>query len=58
MRLDERKTAQDSRKFQGSVTLSLGDDIADRFWQSGRSVLHSRETLLSMMQDLDRVMAA
>ena len=33
-----------------------GDEVAKRLWQSSTSVLRSRESLLSMMQDLSRVM--
>jgi hypothetical protein len=44
-------------KFLRSVGLSLGGDIAEPLWQSSMSVLRSRQSLLSMMQDLTRVMA-
>ena len=36
----------------------LGDDDAERLWQSSLTVLQSRDALLSMLGDLDRVMAA
>jgi 2-methylcitrate dehydratase PrpD len=44
-------------KFLRSVGLSLGGDSAEPLWRSSMSVLRSRQSLLSMMQDLTRVMA-
>jgi len=45
------------RKFQRCVGRHLDEGAAEGLWQSSMSVLRSRETLLSMMRDLDRVMA-
>jgi 2-methylcitrate dehydratase PrpD len=45
-------------KFRRAVAPALGDGAADGLWRSSLSVLHARQPLLSMMQDLDRVMAA
>ena len=44
-------------KFLRSVGPVLGGDSAEPLWQSSMSVLRSRQSLLSMMQDLTRVMA-
>jgi 2-methylcitrate dehydratase PrpD len=44
-------------KFLRSVGSGIGDDGAGALWQSSMSVLRSRQSLLSMMQDLTRVMA-
>jgi 2-methylcitrate dehydratase PrpD len=44
-------------KFLRGVGSGIGDDGAGALWQSSMSVLRSRQSLLSMMQDLTRVMA-
>ena len=44
-------------KFLRSVGPVLSGDSAEPLWQSSMSVLRSRQSLLSMMQDLTRVMA-
>ena len=44
-------------EFLHSVGSGMADDSAEPLWQSGMSVLRSRQSLLSMMQDLTRVMA-
>ena len=46
------------KKFQRCVAHCLGEDAAERLWQSSLTVLQSRDALLSMLGDLDRVMAA
>jgi 2-methylcitrate dehydratase PrpD len=45
-------------KFQRCVMHSRGTVAAERLWQSSLTVLQSRDALLSMLGDLDRVMAA
>ena len=45
-------------KFRRCVARCLGDANAERLWQASLSVLRSRDALLSMMADLDRVMSA
>ena len=45
-------------KFRRCVARCLGDAEAERLWQASLSVLRSRDALLSMMRDLDRVMSA
>jgi 2-methylcitrate dehydratase PrpD len=45
-------------KFQRYVSRGPGAATAERLWQSSLAVLQSRDALLSMLGDLDRVMAA
>lgn len=45
-------------KFQRGVARCLGNAAAERLWQSSLAVLHSHDALVSMMRDLDRVMAS
>jgi 2-methylcitrate dehydratase PrpD len=46
------------KKFRRCVAHGLGDDDAERLWQSSLAVVQSRDALLSVLGDLDRVMAA
>lgn len=46
------------KKFKRCVASCLDEDAAERLWRSSLTVLQSRDALLSMLRDLDRVMAA